>query len=70
MVRVHEGPPTRTVAGCTSREVQLFLEVLTAFAKGVAAQDLRERVNPTTTHLHFTPFREATPRAHRVTESR
>ncbi len=63
---------SRTVAGCTSRTVQLYREVLTAFSNGVAAPNvrecslpvvqtylttLRERVNGTTTHLHFSKLR-------------
>lgn len=63
---------SRTVSGCTSRTVQLYREVLGAFVKGASAQDvshcslvvlqtyltsLRERVNATTTHLHFSKLR-------------
>jgi site-specific recombinase XerD len=63
---------SRSVGGCTSRTVQLYREVLTAFTNSVAVPDvrecslvvaqtyltrLRERVNATTTHLHFSKLR-------------
>jgi hypothetical protein len=59
---------SRTVAGCTSRTVELHREVLGAFRKGVNVDNLRnctlpvvqaylttlrERVNPTTVHVHY-----------------
>jgi len=63
---------SRSVGGCTSRTVQLYREVLSAFLKGATARDLcdcslsvvqtyltslRERVNATTAHLHFSKLR-------------
>ena len=58
---------SRTVAGCTSRTVQLYREVLTPFVRDVSRTTsecslpvvqtyltrLRERVSPTTAHLHL-----------------